>query len=183
MSDLATLADLETWLGLAVGNDDEPLLTRLIGAASAAAQSWCGQNFASATVTETRDGTGGRRLAFGQTPVTSVQSVTIDGITIPPSPAPGQPGYLWSATSLSLVGYSFGWSLGGVVIAYTAGYATVPADLAQAVLEWAGEIYRAKDRIGMSAETLGGQATPFLVAQMPPRVGQLLAPYRRVVPV
>src|SRR5271156_3343159 len=98
MSDLTTLADLEAWLGLASGNADEALLQRLIGAVGAAAESWCGRVFAVSSCTETRDGTGGRRLSFANTPVTAVAAVTIDSVAIPPSPGAPAHGYLWSPT-------------------------------------------------------------------------------------
>ena len=51
MADLTTLADLEAWLGLSSGNADEPVLSRLISAVSAAAESWCGRSFAVASRT------------------------------------------------------------------------------------------------------------------------------------
>jgi hypothetical protein len=182
MSDLATLADLEAWLGLAAGNPDEPVLQRLLDAVGAAVQAWCGRSFAAADRTETRDGTGGDRLAFAHTPVTAVAGVTVDGVAIPASPGPPQPGYLWSPTTLTLIGWRFTRGLSNIRLAYTAGYAATPPDVAQATLDWAAHVYREKDRIGMLAETVGGQVTSFLVRDMPPRVATLLAPHRRVVP-
>ncbi|HLY53954.1 MAG TPA: head-tail connector protein [Stellaceae bacterium] len=182
MSDLAGLADLEAWLGLPAGNPDEALLERLVGAVGSAAQAWCARSFASLEWTETRDGTGGRRLAFANTPVTAVSGVTIDGVAIPPSPGAPERGYLWSETAVTLIGWRFTRGLANVELAYTAGYATVPPDVTQAVLEWAAHAYREKDRIGMTSESLGGQTTSFLVKDMPLRVAALLQPYRHVVP-
>jgi hypothetical protein len=182
MSDLTTLATLESWLGLPAGNADEDLLQRLIDAIGAAAESWCARSFAAQAFAETRDGTGGTRLAFANTPVSVVASVLVDGVAIPPSPGAPLPGYLFSATAVTLVGFRFRRGQSNVALAYTAGYATIPADLEQAALDWAAHVYREKDRIGMTSETLQGQVTAFLVKDMPPRVQALLQPYRRVVP-
>jgi hypothetical protein len=61
-------------------------------------------------------------------------------------------------------------------------YAYSPADLARACCEWAADRYAARQRIGQSAKTLGGQeTTSFIVKAMPDVVARLLQPYRRVV--
>jgi hypothetical protein len=182
MTELATIADVETWLGLPSGNADEALLVRLIGAVSAAAESWCGRGFGVQAWSETRDGSGGRRLSFANPPVTAVTGIWIDGRAIAASSGAPQPGYLWSITALTLIGWRFTRGRSNVVLAYEAGYPTIPADLEQAALEWIAHLYRAKDRVGLTAETLAGQATPFLVKDMPPGVAALLAPYRSMVP-
>jgi hypothetical protein len=67
----------------------------------------------------------------------------------------------------------------GTAIALSYGY--VPADLAQAAVEWVADRYASRGRIGQSAKTLGGQeTTSFLVKAMPDVVSRLLRPYRRV---
>ena len=54
-----------------------------------------------------------------------------------------------------------------MVVSYTAGYATVPAGVQQAVTELVGEAFRRRDRIGQTSKSLGGQeTTSFLAAEM-----------------
>jgi hypothetical protein len=183
MSDLTSITNVEAWLGLAPGNSDEATLERLITAVSNATESYCSRTFAETDYTETRDGSGGYRLTFRNTPVTAVSSVTIDGDAVMPSPGAPQSGYLFSDTALTLIGQKFCRGLMNVFIAYTAGYATTPGDLEQAVIDWIAHVYREKDRIGFTSQNLAGQVTSYLIRDMPPRVATLLAPYKRRVPV
>ena len=75
--------------------------------------------------------------------------------------------------------YTFAPSDAGAAIALSYGY--VPADLAQAALEWVADRYASRGRIGQSAKTLGGQeTTSFIVKAMPDVVSRLLQPFRRV---
>ncbi len=63
-------------------------------------------------------------------------------------------------------------------------YSYVPSDIEQAVWEMVGERFKAKDRIGYSSKTLGGQETvAFDTRSMTPYVRELLEPYKRVAPV
>ena len=183
MTDLAMLSDVEAYLGLAPGNTDEALLARLITAVSDAASRHCGRDWGSADHVETRDGTGGKRLMLRNTPVTGIGSVLIDGQPIPASPGSPSPGYLASADAVTLIGWRFRRGLANVRVSYTAGFASVPPALAEAAIEWVAAIYREKDRIGRSSETVGpGATTAYLVKDLPPRVATLLDAYRRVVP-
>ena len=182
-SDLTNLADLEAWLGLASGNDDEPLLARLITAASAFIETWCDRQFAAQTYTEVRDGTGAVRMAFAQTPVTAVTSVAIDGHAIPPGDAVSTPGYYFTAAMLMLNGHAFARGYGNVQLSYTAGFAATPADIEQACIELAAMRYRELGRIGVASKSVAGESTSFVIKDMPPSVATILAPWRRVLPL
>jgi len=182
-NDLTTLADLEAWLGLASGNQDEPLLARLITAASAYIETWCDRAFASQGYSETRDGTGAQRMAFAQTPVTAVTSVVVSGLTILPGDATGAPGYYFTPTMLMLNGLVFARGLGNVRLAYTAGFATIPPEIAQACIELTALRYRELGHIGTASKSVAGESTSFVVKDMPPSVATVLASWRRVVPL
>jgi hypothetical protein len=180
-SDLAVLADVKAWLNLTTTNDDA-LLSRLITAVSTGIVTWLGRAIWSADYTEVRDGTGGRTLAFIQAPASAVARLEIDGRPIPAAPDAHSPGYLFSATRLSLLGYRFRPGLGNVRIDYTAGYETVPADIAQACIQLVGLRYRERDRIGLVSKGLGGETTSFVQAAWPADVAAVLQRYRRVAP-
>jgi hypothetical protein len=60
----------------------------------------------------------------------------------------------------------------------------LPDDVVEACIEWVGLRFRERDRIGLTAETMGGQQTTgFLKDPMPASVKDALDPYRNVVPV
>jgi hypothetical protein len=180
--DLTTLAGLKAWLNLTSTADDD-LLQSLVTAASVFIETWLGRPILLGRYTEIRDGTGGRVMSLANGPVVSVMGLSIDGVTIPPSTGPTTPGYLVGATRIALVGYRFTPRLGNVVIAYTAGYAAVPPDVAQACNELCAMRYRERDRIGLASKGLAGETTSFQVRDMPADVATLLQQYRKVVPV
>jgi len=181
--DLTTLANLESWLGLASGNEDEALLARLITATSGFIQTWCDRQFAAQSYSETRDGTGALRMAFAQTPVSAVASVAIDGNAIPPGDAFSAPGFYFTPTMLMLNGYEFCRGLGNVALTYTAGFAATPPEIEQACIELASLRYRELGHIGTASKSVAGESTSFLVKDMPPSVATILAPWRRVLPL
>ncbi|HUN45001.1 MAG TPA: hypothetical protein VMU85_00715, partial [Stellaceae bacterium] len=97
--DLTSLANVKAWFAppLAATTDDA-LLQRLITAASGFILTWLDRDLAEQSYSEIRDGTGGRRLALANTPVTAVAALAIDGVAIPPMPDATSPGYGFTAT-------------------------------------------------------------------------------------
>ena len=187
--DLATLADVTAWLQTGQNpfpSVDDALLTRLITAASQFIQSWLQRQIAVADWIETRDGDGGQRMAFANFPVSAVLSLTIDGLAIPPAPTGGGfgAGYVFSPTELALRGYVFTRRPQNVVITYTAGYAAVPPDIAQACVELVAQRYRERTRIGeVSKALMSAETVTYSQKDMSDDVKTLLTQYRAVAPV
>jgi hypothetical protein len=178
--DLTTVANFMSWVGATVTVPD---MQRLVTAVSNYIQSLINRNITSQSYTETRDGNGGTRMVLGQYPVTAVASVMVDGITIPPSPGPGQDGWVLANDGVSLRGYTFDDDdVANCVITYTAGYATTPLDLEQACLELAAMRWKERDRIGNASIAMGGQQTNFIIKDLPPSVATILADWKKVVP-
>lgn len=145
--DLTTRANVKQWLNI-TGTIDDSLLDRMLSAASGFIQTWIDRQIATQIYTERRDGMGmgeGRyAMMFTNSPVTAVQSVTIDGFAVPASPDGGilQPGYSFDDRQIWLAqtgasggyfpsGYYFTRGKRNVVLNYTAGYlrsdvATIP---------------------------------------------------------
>jgi hypothetical protein len=180
--DLTTLANLKAWLNV-TSTADDALLQTLVTAASVFIESWLDRPILQGVVTEIRDGTDGDVLVLAVTPVTAVASLTIDGVDVPPAPDATSPGYAFTTTRLSLLGRRFRRGRGNVQVTYSAGYATVPPDLAQAAIALAGLRYRDRDRIGLAAKGLAGETTSFSPADMPADVATVLQLYRKVVPL
>jgi hypothetical protein len=186
--DLTTLGDVKLWLQTgqnAFPATDDALLTRLITAASQFIQSWLNRQVASGDWQEVRDGTGGQRLTFANAPVSAVLSLAVDGIAIPPAPADGgfDAGYVFSPTELALRGYVFSRRAQNVIVAYTAGYAATPPDIAQACIELVCQRYRERTRIGETSRAIGGNETvTYTQKDMSDDVKLLLSQYRMVAP-
>jgi hypothetical protein len=179
--DLTTLDDVRAWLQTganAFPDTDDALLTRLITAASQFIQTWLNRQIARCDWLEIRDGTGGRRLALANFPVSAVLSLTIDGLVIPPAPLDGGfgSGFVFTPTELALRGYT--------VVTYTAGYVVTPPEIAQACVELVAQRYRERTRIGEVSKSLGGGETvSFSQQDMSADIKTVLAQYRAVAPV
>ena len=92
------------------------------------------------------------------------------------SPAPGQYAVDLSGT------YTFSGADGGAALLFTYGY--VPADLANAALDWIKDRLAYGDRIGMQSKSLGGQETvSYKIAAIPDFVQAALQAYTAVVPL
>jgi hypothetical protein len=90
------------------------------------------------------------------------------------SPAQGQ-----YAVNASTGGYVFNTADNGQSV--TLSYGFIPADLAQAAIEWAAFRFSAQSRIGVRSKSIGGQETvSFDTGSMPDFVKATIQPYKRV---
>jgi hypothetical protein len=187
--DLCQLSDVTAWLQTGQNpfpTTDDALLTRLITAASQFIQSWLQRRIAVSDWIELRDGNGGQRMAFANFPVSAVLALSIDGIVIPPAPGGGGfgTGYVFSPTELALRGYVFSRRAQNVIVTYTAGYASVPPDIAQACIELVCQRYRERSRIGeVSKALMSGETVTYSQKDMSDDVKTLLQQYQVVAPV
>jgi Phage gp6-like head-tail connector protein len=187
--DLTNLADVKAWLQVGQNpfpDTDDLLLSRLITAASGFIESWLGRQIASADWLEMRDGSGGQLLAFANFPVSSVLSLSIDGIDIPPAPDDGGfgAGYSFTPTELALRGYVFTRRAQNVIVTYTAGYAATPPDISQACIELVCQRYRERSRIGEMSKALStGETIRYSQQDMSEDIKTLLSQYRAAAPV
>lgn len=181
MPDLTSTAAVKAWLNVS-GNSDDALLDLLVSRGSQFVRSYCTRDFLSQAYADTFDGKDTTRIAFPNYPVTAVASVTINGMVVPARSSPLALGYVFSSTMLSLTGFAFTRGFGNIVVAYTAGFAAVPADLEQACIELIAFKYRERDRIGHQSKTLGGETVAFYIGDVPKPVRTILDTYRKVVP-
>jgi hypothetical protein len=168
---------------------DDVLLGRLITAVSEFIRSYTQLKFDVESYTEYRSGVGWGQsmLVLKNSPIVTVTSLTIDDVVIPalPSNIPdvNGVGFAYTPTHVSLYGYEFTKGLDNIVVVYSAGYSSVPYDLAQAAIELACFKFREKDRIGHKSKSLGGEVVAFITDEMPESVKSALNKYRRVIPV
>jgi len=216
--DLTTLADVRAWLQTGpqpYPATDDLLIARLITAASGLVTRWLNRPILSGDWQEVRDGTGSFTpevtLAFGVQPATAVLLVVVDGLTIPPepgnygqsfvpasggnqlaasfSPAGRFAGYVFTPSALTIRGYWVPRKRATILLRYTAGFAAVPPDIAQATIELVCRKYRERTRIGERSKSLGGGETvsyetqAFTLRDMRSDIQLLLQQYRMVAPI
>jgi hypothetical protein len=157
--DLVLMADVKAYLGGDLQSNDDAVLARLISAASQFFVTACARPILAQDYAELYDGRGATRLYLRQTPVLAVASLAIDGVAIPPSPQPCQPGWMLNGNVVLLTGFWFRRGAANVAVSYSAGWAATPADVAEAVIELVGLRYRGRDRLGKVSEGMGGMAT------------------------
>src|SRR5271154_5333881 len=136
VNDLATLADVKSWLGRSDTNSDA-LIGALITRASRSICSYLQRPLLLPhIVCDVQDGTGGNVLVLKEWPVVSISSVVVGGTPIPQA-TQQTPGWVldaWSGTppgrmqALRLRGHAFGGRMPGarnvanVAVTYQAGY-------------------------------------------------------------
>ena len=198
--DLTTEANVQSWLSLG-STVDTAVIGRLVSAQSTFIQNWLQRQIASAQYTEVRDGSGmgaGRyEMVLANYPITSVASLTVDGLPIPMSSDNGveQPGYgfdsyrIFVAQVGSVVDamysnqYYFNRGRANVTVVYTAGFAQIPYDIEQACIELVALRYSERTRIGLASKGLAGETTAFQQKALTDSILQSLQQYRRVVPL
>jgi len=176
MADLTTLAAVKGYMGL-TSSDADTLLSRLISAASAWVETYLSRPVLATSVQQWRNGHNGAVMVVPYTPVTAVSVVMVDGLTIPASAVSFTP------LAVKLTGYRFTAGIQNVRIDYTAGYATVPPDIEQCVIEACALSFKRKDHLDVSSKSLAGETISFITAAFTPSAKQVLDQYRRVIPV
>jgi len=180
VGDLTTLAAAKEWLGIpSTTTTDDALLSKHVSRVSAAAESYMGRTIASASYTETVNGRGTSKLAFHRIPVTAVASVTVNGVGIPSRTSPTSVGFSFDTQLLYLSGYTFTKGVQNVVLQYTAGFASIPADLEGVVLEILALRWANKDRVGVSSKALAGEQVSWF-HNAPQDMKDVLDSYSRV---
>lgn len=180
--DLTTLASFEQFKTLPSGNADEALISALITAVSAGIATICGRVFQVQPYTDQRNGTGGKILPLTQVPVTAVASVMVDGIAIPSGDPLTTAGFFFDAKRVYLNGYRFSKGLQNVSVAYTAGFAAIPADLAQACNELVALRYAERPHFDLISKAMAGETTAFVTKDMKSSTALVLDRFKRVVP-
>jgi hypothetical protein len=179
MSDLTTLDAVKLYLGLTTDADD-PLLSALITSYSQWVRSYCERDFDSRAYEIYRSGRDATFLLLPEIPVTAIALLEIDGKAIPAQPAFGQYGFRFSSDRIVVEGgVRFCWGVENIRVQYTAGYATIPADIAQAVNEIVGLRYSLRDKQGWVSKTLAGETVALSQKDVPSSVKTVLDQYAR----
>lgn len=166
-----------------VDSGDDAVLDIIVAGVNTWVPSWLNRVLEDAAYVDHFDGVGGQALMLPNEPVTSVAYVKVDGVSIPVATTPVALGYRLHGRRLTINGYRFTSGLGNVEVSYQAGYTVVPSDIVLASLELAVQIYRDRERIGLTAKAINGETTSFFNGVMPARIANMLQPYRSMIPV
>lgn len=178
LSAFATVDQVKEYLNLKV-NDDDALLQRLLDAASGWMRSYLNRDLNLMDYSQRFNGTGTRSMLLPDYPVVAVTSLTVDSVTLSQGAY-----YVDGAVVTRTDGGTFPRGYGNVAVAWSAGYATVPAEVAQACIEVVAWRYKERDRVGQSqVATPMGQNISFQTSAVPSNVKALLDNWRKVVPV
>ena len=193
--DLTTLADVKRYLDIQ-GDDSErdALLSALISAASAMAESYTGRKLkardyspGAAPEEALLDGNDAQTLALPQYPVVSLDRLEVNDAEIAARASVHGNGYVLdrAAGVITLFGYAFSFGVANVEVTYRAGYETVPADLAQATIEqtaWMfAESTKGQSRLGLMAKEIQGGSIKYQSGALLSRVKDTLNYYKRRV--
>lgn len=181
MTDLCTVDQLKQYIVLGrSAQSDTPLLGTMITACSAAIEKYLGRTILADTYTEVRDGTGTGTMVLSNYPILSVASVAIGTPPATRIALTADTDFIVGRNAIRALGSAWPRGVANVAIVYSAGYATVPADLADACAKWTALRYRQLERIGQSSKTLAGETVTFDTSAMPADVKLTLDAYKRV---
>lgn len=191
MPDLTTLPILKQWLPIpAATTAEDATLSRLITATSADfTRSTNRPDLLQATYTEVRSGDGGARMILYHWPITAITSLTVNSVAVLLSADKIAAGYYFDTDidperiwELYLVGSAFTDNK-PVQINYTAGYAAVPDDIEQAVIDWIVYRYKGRPNVGANQRrTAEGESVSVEQIDAPPNVLQVIERYTRKFP-
>lgn len=177
---LADTDDVRAFLSLAA-SQDETLLLSLIAAASAFVLKYVDvDGFAVAAYTEKYNGPGGTVLCPDHRPITAVTSLAVNGTAIAASINCSDSGYVFDRSGIYLRGYRFHEGFMNVDVSYSAGYAAVPDDIKQAVVEIAAEKYQRRLRLGISSKSIGQESIAFSQNDLTPHARVVLNQYKGI---
>jgi uncharacterized phiE125 gp8 family phage protein len=174
---LTSVQAVKTYLGNTKTTDDD-LFARLVVAASKWFEQQTNRKIVLAIYTDTFIGDGGSMVAARQYPLNTVTSVTVGTVTVPAAVAASDDGYRAVDNTIYLRGYCF--TKGELVlVTYSAGYAQVPADIEQAVIELTADRYKYRQRQGKTSESAGGESASFTPSTVPASVTVVVDAYRK----
>lgn len=190
---LITAAQAKVYLPQIVGTADDTLIDTLIARAGAAIARYLGWPPASAGVVPTLedtthtlylDGPGSVDLYLPIRPLVSITSIHDDPARLyPASSEVASADYTADLGAGLLTCDSDGshgtWSTGtrAIKVVCVAGYATIPADIEQAVCILVGHWWRLRTEGGRESISAGGTSISVTAATLPPEVRELLTPY------
>lgn len=182
MSSLATLDNIKSYLAIANEADDD-LLTRLLATSSALILQFINRDPVSQVYTQSFDGSNSARQMLSNFPVTAVSLVVVNDAVQVAAANTTATGYRFDKFSVFLNYGVFTRGSQNILITYTAGYLSLPADLVQSCIDVASEMYRRRNRVGETTKSIGQGNTSYSLKDLPDQVKMVLRAYEKNIPV
>ena len=183
MANLVRIERVKTYLDLAnTDTASDVLLQDLIARIGAWAERYCDRSFAKATYTEQRDGDGTDTLLVRQWPLLSVASLYDDPLRVfgaATQIAATDFAIYANQGMIRLDGRVFSVGIQNVKVTYEAGYADIPEDLQQAVVELVADRFRNKENQGIRSLAIGSYRVDYGEEELPSEIRGVLDGYRR----
>jgi len=187
-TELCSLADLKAYLKITSGTYDA-ILQSIKDSTEQFVKDYCGRDFlVTAYTNDYYDGDGSSRLRTRQRPIISVDSIFCDPArlfganTQIPTSAIINDQRSWNVGFIELYIWRFLFGLKSVQLNYTAGYATIPADLAHAVKLICAREYLLQDKnlTGQVSQDVGDRKITMNLDSIPKNAVEILDRYRRI---
>ena len=162
---------------------DVAVLTAIVAAANAAVLSYLNRNIEAADYTERYDGTNSDVLVPDNLPILSVDTVKVNGRVLSRTDLSQLPwnGYDFDGNSIFLHGgEKFYRGRRNVEVTYRAGFNEVPEGVKQAGVYIASQMYKRRDRIGVTSKSIGPETISYSTNDLDASAKMLLNDYRRV---
>jgi len=191
MAKLVDMTKLAAYLQLAKGStEDDPVLEAMNEAISSFIQRHCDRTFANTSYTEYYDilEHGQDELCLNQWPVTNATDAAFkvysiswaDGSETATELTKNEDYWAYAAEGLIKFAASRGQGRKRIKVEYQAGYATIPEDIQQIVLQWCGRRWMERKHIGKASDaTPAGGSVTYNQPDLTPEEYAVLDAYRR----
>jgi hypothetical protein len=188
----STLQEVKDFCGITSANNDA-VLQLLIDSVEGAFGAFCNRDaLLLKTTEELRDGTGSGKMVLVESPLETVNSLTINGRQIPAATDDMSSGYFFKPGGrvLNLRGYAFDAGNRNVRINYNAGYGgffPLPPEMKMAARMYVSARFKERERAGVSSRSLAGENVTYNSGAneaygMPASVANILENYLNIVP-
>lgn len=183
---LCSLTDVKLFMGVTGANSDmDDLLSELINRFSVLFETHISRNILSRSYTETHDGGDFYMLFTAQYPIISVESIHdssdwswTDSTLIDSDEYMVTSGGRFNVVVLKST--TFTDYLENVQIIYTAGYATVPEDIQQCIIEEVARSYKNKEEVGVTSKSLSDGSVSYSAQGLLTKTLLVLDRYKRL---
>lgn len=180
--DLTDVASVKSYAGITVSTDDA-MLAGMVTAYSAAVRGYVNRDLTTQSYDIRRSGRGSVALMLPQFPITAIALLEINGQAVSAQTAWGTPGFYFDDIQIALCGYCFSRGVSNVHVQFTAGFASAPADIAQALNELITLRYKLRDKLEWSSKSLAGETISLVQKDMPATVKMILDSYKSIAPL
>lgn len=177
---LATLDAVKTLLQI-THNEDDDFITSLIAASSTFAETYCNTKLMKRHLKEIYMGSNSNTLLVNAKPIFNVISLKVNQREIKAYNQTNHYGYTFHNQRIALINEKFMQS-DLIEVEFESGYDEndAPSDLSWAIAYNSAELYRNRDRLGISSESLANGGTVSYQSLMHPKVEHVLKNYKKV---